>query len=76
MIKIYLTISNVILNSMILKIIILINSIKKALKIDKDIYIVTIHEYIDIIYLMIDSFEMFTVLIAVSTAISELLSLI
>ncbi len=76
MTKVYLTVSNVILDSTIFKIIILINLIKKALKIDKSIRIVIIHEYTDIMYLMVGNFKMFTVLTAVSVTISELSSFI
>ncbi len=75
-IRIYLTISNIILNSMILKIVILINPIKKALKIDKNIYIAIIYKCTDIAYFMIGNLGVFIVLTIVSTAISELLSFI
>ncbi len=76
MIKIYLTTSNIILDSTTPKIVILVNLIKKALKINKDIYIATIYKYIDIIYFMINSFRVFVILTTALTAISELSSLI
>ncbi len=72
-IEIYLIVSNAILNYIILKITILVNLIKKALKIDKSIYIVTIYKCADIVYLMVGSFEMLVIFTAVLTAISELL---
>ncbi len=74
MIKIYSTVLNAILNFIILKIAILINFIKKVLKIDKDIYIVTIYKYADTIYLMVGSFRIFATLIIVSIMIFKLLS--
>ncbi len=76
MIRIYLTTSNAILNSTTLKIVILINSIKKALKIDKDIYIATIYKYIDIIYLMVGNLEILAALTTTLTTIFKLLSFI
>ncbi len=75
-IKIYLIISNIILDSMISKIAILTNLIKKTLKIDKNIYIITIYKYIDTIYLIIGNLRMFAILTVISTAISEFLSFI
>ena len=74
MIKIYLTVSNVILNFIIFKIAILVNLIKKALKIDKDICIVTIYKCTDIVYLMVGNSKEFIILITVSAAIFELSS--
>ena len=71
MIRIYPTASNAILDSTTPKIAILANPIKKALKIDKGIYIATIHECADTTYLMVGSPGMFAALIAVSAAISE-----
>ncbi len=71
MTRVYLTISNVILNFITLKITILINLTKKALKIDKGIYIATIYKYTDTMYLIVGSFEMFIILIVISTAIVE-----
>ncbi len=76
MIEIYSIISNVILDFIILKIAILVNLIKKVLKINKDIYIITIHKYIDTIYLIIGSSGMFIILTAVSTTISKFLSFV
>ncbi len=73
MIKVYLITLNVILNFITFMIAILINLIKKVLKIDKDIYIVTIYKCADIMYLMVGSFRVFIVLIAALAAISELL---
>jgi len=75
-IKIYLIASNDILNFTILKIAILIDFIKKALKIDKSIYIATIYEYTDIVYFIIGNLGIFAVLTVASAAISELLSLV
>jgi len=76
MTKIYLTASNVILNSTTLKIVILINLIKKTLKIDKNIYIITIYKCVDTTYFIVGNFRVFIVLTAISAAISELLLLI
>ncbi len=70
-IKIYSIASNVILNFTILKIAILINLIKKALKIDKGIYIAMIHECMDTVYFIVGSLGMLVVLIIVLAAISE-----
>ncbi len=47
---------------------------KKVLKIDKGIYIATIHECTDTIYLIVGNSEVFTVLTVVSAAISKPLS--
>ena len=76
MIKIYPTASNAILNSIIPKIAILVNFIKKTLKIDKSIYIAIIHKYADTIYLMVGSPGVLVVLTVILTTISKLLSLI
>jgi len=73
MIKIYLTVSNVILNSITPKIAILVNPIKKALKIDKSIYIATIYKCTDIVYFIVNSLGVFAILIVISTAIFKLL---
>ncbi len=61
---------------MIPKIAILVNLIIKALKINKNTYIVIIYKYTDTIYLMIDNLRIIAALTTTSTAISELLSLI
>jgi len=74
MIKIYLIALNAILNSIILKIAILVNPIKKVLKIDKNIYIATIHKYVDTTYLIIGNPGIFAVLITTSAVISKPLS--
>ena len=74
MIRIYSTISNIILDFITPKITILINFIKKTLKIDKGIYIVIIYKYTDIIYFIVGSFRIFTILTTVSTTIFEPLS--
>ncbi len=71
MIRIYSTVSNTILDFTIFRIAILINFIKRTLKIDKGIYIATIHEYIDTIYLIVGSSRMFAVLITASITIFE-----
>ncbi len=74
MIGVYLATLNVILDFTIFKITILVNFTNKALKIDKDICIVTIYECVDIAYFIVGSFGVFAVLIVVSAAISEFLS--
>src|SRR6266566_2844051 len=71
MIEIYPTILNVILDFIILKIAILINPIKKALKINKSTYIITIYKCTDTVYLIIGSLGIFAVLTTVLTVISE-----
>jgi hypothetical protein len=73
-IEIYPIASNAILNSITSKIAILANPTKKALKIDKGIYIAKIHECADIAYFMVSNPGMLVVLITVLTTISELLS--
>ncbi len=75
-IEVYPTTSNTILDSITSKIAILVNLTKRALKINKSIYIATIHEYVNTTYLIVNSSEIFAVLTAVSAAISKLLSLI
>ncbi len=72
-IRVYSITSNIILDFIIFKIVILINPIKKALKIDKDIYIVTIYEYTDTMYFIIGSSKVFVILIVILITISELL---
>ena len=74
MIKIYPTTSNVILNSTIFKIAILVNFMKKTLKIDKSIQIATIYKYIDIIYFIINISGVLIVLTTILTTIFEFLS--
>ncbi len=74
MIRIYLTVSNVILNFITLKIAILANLTKKTLKIDKNICIVTIYKYVDTTYFIIGNLRIFATLTTVSTTISKLLS--
>ena len=69
MIKIHPVTSNAILDSTTFKIAILVNLIKKVLKIDKDIYIATIHKCVDTMYLMIDNSKVFTALIIISAII-------
>ena len=71
MIKIYSIVSNIILDFITFRIVILVNLTKRVLKIDKNIYIVTIHEYADIIYFIVGSFEMFIVLRTALAAIFE-----
>ena len=71
MIGIYSTASNAILDFTTPRIAILVNPTKKALKIDKSIYIATIHKYIDIVYLMVGSPRVFAMLTVASTAIFE-----
>ena len=74
MIEIYPTASNAILDSTTPRIAILANPTKKALKIDKGIYIATIHEYTDTTYLIVGNLGMFAALTTASTAISKPLS--
>jgi len=74
MIEIYSITSNIILDSTIPKIAILINPTKKAFKFDKNTYIATIYKYADTIYLIIGSLGVFATLIIASATIFKLLS--
>ncbi len=74
MIGIYPIASNAILDFITPRIAILVNLIKKTLKIDKGIYIITIYKYMDTTYFIVGSSGMFAVLTTTSATIPELLS--
>ncbi len=69
MIVTYFIIINVIIDFKILKIAIFVNPTDKTLKITKEIRLDIIYKYIDVIYIMIDIFKAFIILIITTAAV-------
>ncbi len=75
MIAIHSAAINIMVDCKTLKIVILINLTKKILKVIKRVRLSTIHECIDVVYIITDMFKVFIVLttIAATASVIELL---
>ena len=71
MIAIYSIVINIIMDFKTLKIAMFINSIDKILKVVKGVWLDIIHKYVDAIYIMIDMFKAFIILVAIAAAVSS-----